>query len=725
MGKSISSLPSVFKRHRWPALATLASVIGASIAYLAVTPRLYEVKARLMLDDKKVSVSELGRDLTPSSSGVPGGPSPIANQAELVRSQRVLKQSVDKVFPPDSSQGKLASNALSKGLKVKIVPATNILELSYRDRDPALATKLLNAVAKTMEQESTEALRKEAKAVRKFLELEVPKKREVAEAAEAAENKYRQASGIISFEEQTKSIVESLATIEEQERLLSAQLQETRAQANELQRITQSSTLQKAYAAGRIGQDEELKDLRTKLAEIDAKLGKARSRFTDDNPAVVSLVRERDNLRALYDQKVSRVLPSNQSVPPANIASDELSQNLTSKFIVSETDRLALEKKLNVVQTERAELQKRLAQLPIKQQPLTLLTRQREEAVASLKLLQSKLEEARIAEAQLLGNIRIIEQAQIPSKAAAPNNKSVLVVATAFGTILAIGIVVLLEVMDNTLRDASEAEELLKLPLLGVLPGLPAPALSLESSERFLDDVALVEPYRRLLKMLEFRSSGKLRLIVVSSTVSGEGKSVVVSHLAAVSAMLSRQTLIIDADLGRPVQHHLFNLPSQPGLTDVIDKNKTFLSAVQPTGIENLSVLTCGELYTRPSQLLESASMKTVLAEAAAYYDLVIVDTSPVSSCADAATLSRHSDGLVLITRPNFTQKDTLLRAVSDLTHNGVEILGAVVNGMTTQTEKYYRYPVEGYQPISKPLKRLTPLKEALAKNSANGSRSS
>lgn len=710
MGKSISSLPSVLKRHRWPALATFASVIGASIAYLVHTPRMYLVTGRLMLDDKKVSVSELGRDLSQVPYGMPGGPSPLANQAELMRSQRVLKQAVAKVIPQgaDSPQGKLATAALGGGLKVKIVPATNILELSYQDRDPIMATKLLNAVAKTMEEESTEGIRKEAKAVREFLEQEVPKRRAAALAAEEDENKYRQTSSIVSFEEQTKSLVNSLATLEDQERLVSAQLREAKAQVNQLQQITDSSTLQNAYAAGRIGQDQELKDLRSKLADLDAKIAQGRSRFTDYNPVVESLLKEREDLRTQYNNKLARLLPRNQTVPPASIASDDLSQNLTTKYIVSETERLALEKKLSLVQAERRNLQERLARLPILQQPLTALTRKREEAVASLKLLQSKLEEARIAEAQLVGNIRTIEQAQIPSKPAAPNQKAVLVVAAAFGTILAIGVVLLLEVMDNTLRDASEAEELLKLPRLGVLPEIPATAIGLEQPERFLDKVGLVEPYRLLLKTLEFRVSEKLRLIVVSSTVSGEGKSVVVSHLAAVSAMLSRRTLIIDADVRRPRQHSLLSLPSQPGLTDVIDKKIPLFHAVQPTSMENLWLLSCGELCDRPSSLLESASMKSLLAEAVEHYDLVIVDTPPVCSCADANTLSRHSQGLVMVTRPNFTPKDMLLRAVSELTGNGVPILGVVVNGITTQTEKYYRYPVDGYQPISKPLKRLT-----------------
>jgi capsular exopolysaccharide synthesis family protein len=227
-----------------------------------------------------------------------------------------------------------------------------------------------------------------------------------------------------------------------------------------------------------------------------------------------------------------------------------------------------------------------------------------------------------------------------------------------------------------------------------------------------------------LFKNLEFRSSEPLRQIVVSSTISGEGKSVVASHLAAVCAMLSRRTLLIDADLRRPVQHTLFNLAPQPGITDLIYGERCLQQTVQPTGIENLSVLTCGELYGRPLHLLESDAMKSLLAEAAQQYDCVILDTPPLSACADAHTLSRQSDGVLIVTRPGFTIKEVLQRAVSELTHNHIPIMGVVVNGITDQTEQYYRYPVNGYEPrSSSSFKRLANLGGA-GRNSSNSSRS-
>jgi len=718
MDKGISSLLGVLKRRSLPASATFAAVIGGAIAYLAVTPRQYEASARLILDDKGVSISDLGRNLTQLSSGTPGGASPLADQAELIKSQRVLKRALTKAFPSSdesSPQSKLTTRDLSKGLRVKIIPATNILELSYQSKDPILAAQVPNAVSQAMVDESQEAIRREAANVRKFLETEaLPEATKRLEKAEVVESKYRHSSGIVSFDQQSSSLVNSLAAVQNQERTLSAQLQEAQARDASLRQVTDAKALNSAYATVRGGEDEQLKALRNRLTEAETKLIEARVHYTEDHPVVQGLISQRDSLRKLYTEQLNRVSPGNQAVSPSTVAGDQISQDLTSKLIVNEIERSAIENQLKAVQAQQANLQAQLSQLPLKQQPLTELTRKREEAADILKLLQGKYEEARIAEAQQVGNIRIIEASQIPTLPTSPKRTAVLAIATAFGAILATGVVLLLELMDNTLHDASEAEDLLKLPLLGVLPRLPAKTLILEPAERFLDNVSLIEPYRMLFKTLEFRSPEQLRRIVVSSTISGEGKSVIASHLGAVSAMLSWRTLIIDADLRRPVQHTLFNLTPKPGITDVLDNNRSLVEAVQPTDIENLDVLTCGELHGRPSQMLESVAMKSLMEEAAQEYDLVIIDTPPLSASADAACLGRHSDGIVLVTRPGFTLKEVLSRAVSELTQNRIPILGVVVNGMTSSTEQYYRYPFDSSQPI----KRLVGLEGQRQKSS-------
>jgi polysaccharide biosynthesis transport protein len=673
-------LLSVLKRRVIPATVTFASVIFAALAYLSSTPRLYETTARLMINDRQVSVSDLGRDLAKLPEAGSGA-SPLANQAELAKSQRVLERALAKI---PASYGNIPTvGQLSQALHVKIIPATSILELSYLGRTPKLSSALLNAVMAAIIKENIENIRASAHSVRSFLETEVPKQRRLLEQAEDAENRYRQLNSLVSVEDQTRQLVESLGTTENQERDLSAQLRDLTVQTFSLQQLVGETSRQNAYIAVRVGQDDELKMLRTKLDDLETQVIELRSRLGDQHPDLLALIEQRDEVRQLYENKLSRILSTAQS-PSGNIAGDALSQELLSKLIASDIARVALQQKLIVVRSDRANLQSRLAQLPIEQQPLTNLVRIREEAESNLKQMQSKLQEAKIAEAQLVSNVQIISTAEIPTEPQWPKKSSVLVVATMFGLVLSVGNVLLLEFLDNSLHEVTEAEEILGQPSLGLLPFLRSTKIDFKQSKLFVDNVYLVEPYRKLLKTLEFRSDKKLRLLVVSSALSNEGKSTVVAHLATVSAMLSQKTLIIDADLHRPKQQKLFNLSLEPGFAEVIDGKIALSEAVQATG-SNLSVLTSGRLSQHPSTLLESAAMQSFLEETAKQFDLVILDTPPINNCADALVLSRFSDGLLFVVRPDVTTRNGLFQAVGELNRMGTSLIGFVANDIDSQ----------------------------------------
>ena len=295
-------------------------------------------------------------------------------------------------------------------------------------------------------------------------------------------------------------------------------------------------------------------------------------------------------------------------------------------------------------------------------------------------------------EIQTVSDLKIIQPAEIPDAPSFPNPAKTMAIALLAATFLSLSLVLVLESLDNTLNNIEEVEQKLELPLLGTSPSLPPAALSLENAHHFLYDFSLVEPYRVFLKNIESRVRGQLKILTIGSTIPGEGKSVVASHLAAVSAMLSRRTLLIDADLRHPKQHDLLNTQFKPGLSDVVADYVELADAVKQTNTKNLFLLPCGQLAGLPSTILDSVKMPIILHQAAQKYDLIIIDTPSVSSCADAHTLSQHSDGLVMVTHPKVTPKDVLLRVVSELKRNHIPLLGFALNGTTAETDRYYRY---------------------------------
>jgi polysaccharide biosynthesis transport protein len=169
--------PATLKRNGLPALITLGAVIGSALFYAQKAPRIYESSARMMLDDRSKSVSELGRALTKLPENVPGGSSAIATQSELIKSEAVLKRALETLLPPgkpEDPERRLTVAALSKAIKVKIIPATSLLEMSYQHTDAQLVADVLNAVADATVKEDSASIRREASTVREFLEKKVP-----------------------------------------------------------------------------------------------------------------------------------------------------------------------------------------------------------------------------------------------------------------------------------------------------------------------------------------------------------------------------------------------------------------------------------------------------------------------------------------------------------------------------------------------------------------------
>ncbi len=697
MDKLSSILPPI-KRNLLPALVTFSAALVAAGFYLSVAEKSYSSAVRVSIEDPRASsVSALGQGLT-QPPGRSGSADPMATQAELVKSQRVLERSLQQEAPAFEAKGVPLPSVgqLQRSLKIKIVPATNILQIGYEGADPELTANLLNRIAAEVINQSSENIRLEASAIRQFLEGQVPQEEAKLAEAETLETQYRQTNGVVDVDAQTNTLLTNLSQLQEQQRIVAGQLQEAQTRTGMLQEMTGFSSPDRAYVASRVGQDQELADLKNRLVNIEAQIIESRAKYQDSHPQIQALDQQRGDLRTLYSQRLGQLIPNASALPVGAEAQDNLSQDLISRYVLTTVETAALNNHLTLLQQNQTFLQEQLATVPTRKQQLSTLERKRDEVKTNLALLQSKLQEARIAEAQLLSNVRIVAWAYVPNVATAPKVPVVLAIATAAGGLLATGVVLLLEAFNGTLRNANEIEASSEVPVLAVLPK-PSGQLMLSASrtsklERFLDSPEGVEPYRSLLKTLELRSSKKPRIIVMSSTVENEGKSDVVARLASVSAMLSRKTLIIDAELSKPAQQELFALPSGIGLTHVISGQASMREAIQPSGFENLDVLSHGEFLSRPSTITESAAMEIAIREAAQGYDFVFVDAAPVTTSADALTLSQYAEGLVFVVRPNLTVREAMFKSMDEIQSNNTQVLGVVVN----ESQSLPRYAYNG-----------------------------
>ncbi|PSB65171.1 lipopolysaccharide biosynthesis protein, partial [filamentous cyanobacterium CCP1] len=195
------------------------------------------------------------------------------------------------------------------------------------------------------------------------------------------------------------------------------------------------------------------------------------------------------------------------------------------------------------------------------------------------------------------------------------------------------------------------------------------------------------EAYQMLQANLRFlRSDKEIKTVVVTSSVAQEGKSEVAANLAASMAQVGRRVLLVDADMRYPVQHHVWDLVSTIGLSNVIVEQFVPDVAIQEVA-PNLYALPSGIIPPNPIALLDSKRMASLVEGFARDYDLIIFDTPPLAGKADAAILGKMTDGILLVVRPGIIDSASANAAKEFLKQSGQNVLGMVINGVDVRSE--------------------------------------
>jgi len=209
-----------------------------------------------------------------------------------------------------------------------------------------------------------------------------------------------------------------------------------------------------------------------------------------------------------------------------------------------------------------------------------------------------------------------------------------------------------------------------------------------------LDSPMLMEFYQ-LQSQIKFAlfSDSPLKSILITSSLSGEGKTLCSSYMAIITAVtLGKKVLLIDADLRHPSLHKIFHLPNVQGLTDVLVDSCSISQAIQPTKLPNLRVLTTGTRASNPPQLLSSTTMERVLQELSQQFDLLFIDSPPALVTPEAALLSALTQGLILVVEAGKSRMKEVQRTVAKLRQAKANILGVLLNQYSNDELDNYRY---------------------------------
>lgn len=287
----------------------------------------------------------------------------------------------------------------------------------------------------------------------------------------------------------------------------------------------------------------------------------------------------------------------------------------------------------------------------------------------------------------------VVEQhASVPTKPVAPNKRRNLLYGLAAGIALGMGLALVRELMDNTVKDRETLEALTGVGLVGSIPL----ATELRNSQVVSfegDSSSAAESFRQLRTNLQFLNvDNPPRVIVVTSASPGEGKSTTAINIALALAEAEHKVVLVDGDLRRPSIHKCLELAGSAGFSTVLSGAATLPEVLQETKFPNLTVLASGACPPNPSELLGSRAAKNVLNELRQRFDFIIVDSSPLLAVTDGSILSANSDGALVTCRYGRTKRGQLADAIRNLRDVGAVVLGAAFTMTPARSKTSYSY---------------------------------
>lgn len=627
----------------------------------------------------------------------------ITSYPVLVHAAKVLG-----ILKEESSLDEIRNNkkdlALIKGLQSKVEAireeGTNIINIAAVYRKPVEAARIANTIARSYKAYNIREKNRKTTETKAFIEGQLDKTHEGLKAAENKLQSFREGYALISMDAQTQNILTRLNNVE-------VDYDKVRKQQDEIEtqfRFFEKSTGEGEMSADRLqfspDPDSPLYSLRSKLGELLIKRETLSMNFTEKHPEVVAV---NDQIRAIINELRNEM------------------QVLLGKLNAREKD---LGEQLSNLRNQSMGLPEKALQLVRLQREVTML-----EALYSN--LKTKYQETLITESGRIEEVSIVRPALIPSRPFnIPSKAMIVMTGIIMGFIIGMIFAFGFEVFDTSMGTIEDVEELLQVPVLGVIPFMGKDEKikkgikkKVSDKDRKIDLIAHYDPkslpaetFRTLRSNLEFmRVDKKSKSFLVTSAFVQEGKTFNIVNLALSMAQAGKKVLLVEADLRKPVIHKMFGLNRIPGLTDHILGNYSWQEIrhtitdvmlgdfeleeiLRTPGLDNLNIIPAGTNPPNPTEILRSECFKTFIKEAHVKYDMVFIDAPPILPVADATEVSTLVDGVVLVYTVGKIGRGVLKRAKTSLDNVGGKVVGVILNNVKPEAgPDYFKYHTQYY----------------------------
>jgi succinoglycan biosynthesis transport protein ExoP len=591
-----------------------------------------------------------------------------------------------------------AAKRLQGRVRVRPRKDTDIIDVAYSDYDSLLAQQVTQALTEVYQNSSAVAAKQESVRRRKFLE-----------------NQLRQNDSLLN----------------EARTALGAFRSRQKAYSTKIKLSTEQADLN-GIELRRADMDADRRMFRDMLAQLRTggtdreQIGAMMSAPTlASNPVVNGLYSQLTRYQSARDSLTSGRFGATAQHPDVQRL-DTLIMDTETKMVTALSSVVAsLDARIGALDTLRAHNATDFPALSFSETEEARLEEQAQSAQQTSSELRSEYEKARLAEAVEVGQVEIVDDASAATALVPVGPVRKIAFGVLLGLLLGGGLAFVLDRTDTSIRGREQVLSSLGVPELAVIPpvaqvrsragggrgsrlalraanGRPAPGrltpARLSEGLILASEVHSIaaEAYRLLRTNLLFSlPDGPLRTVLVTSPAPGDGKTTVAANLAIAFAHQGMRVLLIDADMRRGRVHDLFRVGRDPGLSQVLGGVVTFEAAVRPTPVTGLFILPTGLLPDDPNELVGAEVMRTMLAQWAREFAIVVVDSPPVMAASDAAVMSTICDATVVVVRAGQTHEEEARHTLRQLSMVGGNVVGAVLNDPDAKVgagSDYYYY---------------------------------
>ena len=692
----------VLRKHQWLVLSFLVTVVTiVTIATFRMQP-VYDATTRIQIDQENTNI--LPFSSSDSYNMYQDQEAYIETQSKILVSQTLAALTVkslqldrdpqfggqpanpstlEEAKPGDGSASP-ALGAFLGGLAVKRVPNSRLLDVTFSTTDPQLAAKAVNTHISNFIEQNFRSRYEATTQASNWLAGQLDELKAKVEGAEDARITYERNNQIWTIDEKQDVTTQKLSD-------LNREL--TGAQAD---RISKEAVYQAAKAGNfdalpAVRESGVIQDILRQQSQLSSQYAEALNQYGPRFPRVVRLQEQ--------IKELSQVVIREKT----NIA-----HQMEAEYRGARQRELLLQQALDAQKKEAGTMADRMVQYNI-------LKREAEANKQLYDGLLQKLKEAGISAGLRSSNIRVVDPALVPRSPSKPQKSRNISLAILVGLVGGIGLALLREYLDNTVKNPDDIENLARLPSLAVVPAFASPNGNSSRSrlpkmlrgpasaarEGRVELVSHLQPQSQISEAFRALRTSLLlsqadhppQVILMTSALPREGKTTAAANLAVTLAQLGDKTLLVDGDLRKPGVSRALSMAGgkYAGLSSYLAGVSTLdLITVQHPGISNLAVIPTGPVPPNPADLLSSHRLTEMILELRRRYKFVVIDSPPIMAATDAVILSVLVDGVLLVVRSGETPKEAFTRTCDLLASVKSRVLGVVLNAVDASSPDYY-----------------------------------